>query len=453
MKTRLSELFERLHSSYWFVPAVMAAFALLLSYITTRLEDAVSPGLKRSFWLYTGDAGGAMEVLSVIATATITIASLTFSVTIVALTLAASQYGPRVLYSFMRDRSNQVVLGVFIGVFIYALMVLRTVQGDGATFVPQLAVTTALVLALCGIGALIYFIHHIAEEIQADNLIAAVSRELTGCVKTLLPPAAQEEEYQREAEAARALWDGVQADSDVVCAQGRGFLQAVDIEALQRIAAQQQLVMRVLKRPGEFVIYASALVAIHPAARVDRALADVCNGAFILGARRTLIQDVELPFQQLAEIAIRGLSPGVYDPFTALRCIAWLADGLIQVMERGEPRAVRRDTEGKVRLLLSVPGFASIADASFTELRANGAANTLVMKKLLETLLELYRRARTDAQRRVLSGHAHVVYEAALARAGDETGRNVLAHIYAQLAAAGVVGRMPPRSAAAPPSR
>lgn len=415
MTTRLTELIERLRSSYWFVPTVMAAIALLLSYVMVWIDTTIGDLPKRSFWLYTGHADGAREVLSTIATAMITIATLAFSVTIVALQLAASQYGSRLLYSFMRDRANQVVLGVFVSGFLYALLVLRTIDsGDGSTFVPQLAVTLALVLALLGVAALIYFVHHTAEVIQADNLIAAVSRDLADYIGSLWPAVEQEPEYQREAEEGRRLWLRLEADSAPVRAADSGFLQAIDNEALARLAVKRDAVVRLLKRPGDFVAHDDALAAVHPAARVDDALVRVVDGAFVLGARRTLVQDVELPFQQLAEVAVRSLSPGIYDPFTAERCIKRIADGLYQVMVRAEPRRVWRADDGRIRLLFAGATFASIAEAALTELRAAGASSTLVMARLLDTLGELARRARTDAQRKVLLEHARLVHDAAL---------------------------------------
>lgn len=449
MRTRLSKLFERLRSSYWFVPSALAAFALLLSYGMIRVDRALDLEVEHSFWLYTGHASAALDVLSTVATATITIATLTFSVTIVALTLAASQYGPRLLYNFMRDRANQVVLGVLIGGFLYSLMVLRAVQGDDAAFVPQLSVTLAVVLALLGVAALIYFIHHTAETIQADNLIAAVSRDLADYVRDVLPPVEKESEYQREAEDGQALWRQLQADSATIRAQASGFLQAINLELLESMAARHDLVLRVLKRPGEFVTHETDLLALHPAARLAKDLVRIGNDAFVLGARRTLIQDVELPFQQLAEVAVRGLSPGVYDPFTALRCIARLADGLILAMGRGEPRQVRRDADGRIRLLLSVPSFASIAKAALGDLYAYGASNTPVMQNLLETLAELLHCARTQSQREALLSHAHRIYQAAHERAAD-TGRRSLDQARARLLAVAVSSAGPSATRSAP---
>src|SRR5690606_7170058 len=148
--------------------------------------------------------------------------------------------------------------------------------------------------------------------------------------------------------------------------------------------------------------------------RLNRELERRINGAFVLGPRRTLVQDVELPFQQLAEVAVRSLSPSVYDPFTAERCIKRIADGLYLVMQRAEPRSVWRDGEGRLRVLFAGASFPSIVEAALTELRALGASNSLVMARLLEALGELARHARNDAQRQVLLEHARLIYEAAL---------------------------------------
>lgn len=423
MKTQLSKLYERLRSSYWFIPSVMAAGAIGLSYGMVRLDYAVELDVERSFWFYTGHASGALEVLGTIASATITIATLTFSVTIVAMTLAASQYGSRLLYNFMRDRANQVVLGVFVGVFLYSLLVLRRIEGDGVEFVPQLSVTVALLLALGGVAALIYFIHHAAEAIQADVLTAGLRDELSRYVRKSFPPPEQEPECRREAAKAEQLWERLRPSSAVIRSASSGFLQAVDMDDLMQLASEEDLVVRVLKRPGEFVLRESELLAVHPGHRMGPVLCERGNRAFVLGPRRTLIQDVELPVQELVEVAVRGLSPGVYDPFTALRCIARLSDALIEVMGRAEPSGVHRDADGKIRVLLAVSTFASICDAALIELREYGAANTLVMQRLIERLAELVPLTRDETQRAVLGRHAQLIYTAAMARAKDDVGR------------------------------
>jgi uncharacterized membrane protein len=172
-KTKLSKLWEALHSSYWFVPTLMVVIAIALAFAMLSLDRAGKSGPIESLgWIYTGGPDGARTMLSAIASSMITVAGTAFSITLVALTLASSQFGPRLLRNFMQDTGNQIVLGTFIATFIYCLLVLRTVRGDDYNvFVPQLSVTVGIVLAIASIGVLIYFIHHASTTIQASHVI------------------------------------------------------------------------------------------------------------------------------------------------------------------------------------------------------------------------------------------------------------------------------------------
>ncbi|MDV2993798.1 MAG: hypothetical protein N4J56_003452 [Chroococcidiopsis sp. SAG 2025] len=179
---KLGKLWDRLHSSYWFLPTTMAVLAIALAFTMLSLDRAGFYGpLEKWGWIYTGGANGAREVLSSVAGSVISVAATAFSITIVALQLAASNYSPRLLRNFMQDTGNQLVLGTFIGTFIYCLLVLRTVRGDGDdydSFVPQLAVTVGILLALASIGVLIFFIHHASTIIQASHIIMEASHDL-----------------------------------------------------------------------------------------------------------------------------------------------------------------------------------------------------------------------------------------------------------------------------------
>jgi uncharacterized membrane protein len=428
MRTRLNKVLERLRTSYWFVPTLLVALAIALSYATVWIDLVwrIDTGGQR-FWVYGGRAEGAREVLSTIASAMITIASLTFSVTIVALTLAAQQFGSRLLYNFMRDRANQFVLGVFVATFVYSILVLRMVEGgESDAFVPQVSVTTALLLTLLSVGALIYFIHHTAEAIQADNVIEAVRQDLLDCAHALLPDGADASRREDEWAGAETMWQRLGENSAAVTARGSGFLQAVDIESLAALAAETRGVFRLGKRPGDFVMTGCELLRVSPAALLDDALAGTLNKHFILGARRTLIQDIQLPFQQLVEVALRALSPGINDPHTAIRCIDRLGDMLGEVLRRGEPPAVVRDKDGGIRLILELVTFASILGTAFDEIRRQASANPTVVARLLDTLLVLLDLAPTEAQRQAIGLQARLAYAQAIGQAGTEVERAAL---------------------------
>ena len=174
---QLRTLLIQLRSSLWFLPTliVLGSGALAIAFI--EIDSRVSLKLLTNFpRLFGAGAEGSRGMLTSIAGSMITVAGVTFSITIVALSQASSQYSSRVLRNFMRDRGNQAVLGVFLGIFTYCLLVLRAIRGgDEGGFVPSLSVFGALILALVAIGFLIFFIHHAASSLQASNVIAAAA--------------------------------------------------------------------------------------------------------------------------------------------------------------------------------------------------------------------------------------------------------------------------------------
>jgi uncharacterized membrane protein len=189
MKTKLLKLWDSLRATFWLVPTLMAIMAIGLSFAMVALDEAVGNRvLEKVGWVWAGGPEGARGLLSTVAGSMITVAGVVFSITIVALSLASSQYGPRLLRNFVRDKGNQIVLGSFIATFVYCLLVLRTVRGDdGAHFVPAIAITLGMVLTLASLGVLIYFIHHVSISIQAATIIGLVSHELNEVIERLFP--------------------------------------------------------------------------------------------------------------------------------------------------------------------------------------------------------------------------------------------------------------------------
>ena len=221
-------------------------------------------------WVYTGGPEGARAVLSTIAGSMITVAGVTFSITIVALTLASQQFGPRLLRSFLRDLGNQIVLGTFVSTFIYCLLVLRTVRGnDDAQFVPHLAVTLGVLLAMLSLGVLIFFIHHVSMSIQASQIIANVAADLEGAVARLFPERLGHERTPVTANTT-ALPVDFEESASAVPADSNGYVQAIDEDALMTLATERDVVLRIDAEPGRFVRCGTALVRVRPGAHRGR---------------------------------------------------------------------------------------------------------------------------------------------------------------------------------------
>jgi len=337
-------------------------------------------------WIYTGGPDGVRALLSAVTGSMITVAGTTFSITIVALQLASSQFGPRLLRNFMQDTGNQVVLGTFIATFLYCLLVLRTIRGDDYyVFVPQISVTVGILLAIISIGVLIYFINHASTLIQASHIIGKVSADLYGAINRLFPKKLGygKSEQERQVGEIPANFD---AQAHSIKASDSGYFQEVDNKRLLKIAQSKNLLLRLNHHPGKFIVQGCELVLIWPGERVTKKLTQQINDAFILGRERTEQQDVEFLINQLVEIACRAISPGVNDPFTAIRCIDQLSVGLSHLAEREFPSPYRYDDDHNLRVIVQPLTFAGLADAAFNQIRQYGSTDVAVIIRLLEAI-------------------------------------------------------------------
>lgn len=444
MTARLRYLRDLITNSYWFLPALITLAAIALSVVTQAIDHRfMLDGLDDSAWvrslIYAGGPDGAREVLSTIAGSMITVAGVVFSITIVALTLASSQFGPRVLTNFMRDRGNKVVLGIFIATFVYSLLVLRTIRsGDeaGSAVVPHISVTIALVLALASLSVLIYFIHHVATAIQAPNLIAAIAEDLHMGIVGLVP--ADAEPPANEAQPiSTVLPSEFERDAAPVRVARTGYIDVVDAQGLVELAEEHGLLVRLENRPGHFIVKGSALAHVSPASALDADLARQIAGACVIGPRRTSIQDVEFPINQLVEVAVRALSPGINDPFTAITCIDQLGAGLCDLAPRPFPPTCWFGRDGTPRLVIARPiTFPGVVASAFDQIRQNAAHHAAVHIRLLESIGRIVERASGRSRLEPLLAQADLILERSEADVPTEADREAIRERYAAVRAA-----------------
>jgi len=406
---KLSKLWDSLHSSYWFLPALMAVLAIALAFGMLALDRATQSGLFAELsWVYTGSPDGARTLLSTVAGSMITVAGTVFSITIVAFTLASSQFGPRLLRNFMQDMGNQFVLGTFISTFIYCLLILRTVRsGENNVFVPQISVTVGILLAIASIGVLIYFIDHATTLIQASHVIKEASNDLKDAVDRLFPT----EFGHRMPESHRQVGEipvGFDTEAVPVKATSSGYLQAIDDQRLMKIAKSKDLLLRLNHHPGQFIVHGSELLHVWPG-EVNEQLTQQINDAFVLGRERTEQQDVEFPINQLVEVAIRAISPSINDPFTAIRCIDQLSVGLSHLAEREFPSPYRYDDDNQLRVIANPVSFAKLTDAAFNKIRQYGTSDVSVILRLLEAIATIATHTHRQKDRAALLRHAQMI--------------------------------------------
>ncbi|MBN1320896.1 MAG: DUF2254 domain-containing protein [Thermoleophilia bacterium] len=412
---RLRQLGSRLTGNYWFFPAALVIVAVGLAFLMPWIDRQLggTAGTIPS-WIFGGGPDGARALLSTIAGSMMTVAALTFSITIVGLTTASQQFGPRLLRNFIQDRGYQVVLGTFLAAFLYCLLVLRSVEEVGEEhFVPYVSLTMALVFAVAGIGVLVYFIHHAAFSLRADNVVAATGRELKAAIDRLYPEF-QHRQAHRARTNDRKLPEGFPSGARDVFARQSGYIQAIDHGRLAKVAAEHQLVLRLDYRPGAFITEEGVLLESWPDRELDEDVLKSIHECFAIGPHRPLSQDVESAIEQLVELALRALSPGINDPDTAILCIDQLTDALARAADRDIPPALL-PPEGDVCLVTYPLGFSRMSDLMFSRIRQYSRGSVPVTVRLLESIAVVGPRVKREAGRAALMAQANM-----LKRSSDE---------------------------------
>jgi len=381
MHAKAPILWQRLRDSLWLLPSLLTLGAVALAAATVEFDRQMLANERADLYLaFGGGAEGARGVLTAIGSTVITVTGVIFSVTIVALQLASSQFTPLVLRSFLGDRANQLVLGVFIATFTYTLLVLRTVRSatqDNQVFVPSISVAVAIGLALVSIGLLIYFIHHVSRSIQAAVIIDRATRDTRQVVDRLFPREADTSDSQR-------LAHEPATPPMIVAADRAGYIQAVDEDALVDLARQHRLTIRMDRRVGEHLLPGVAVASVWSASEMPDATADGVRQAFVLGPERTLTDDLELGIRQLSDIALRALSPSLNDPTTAMICFDRLAEMVVLVGCRLTPAAVR-GPDGAC-LIARRQTFDDVAETAYGLTRRSVAADPTVAHHVAVTL-------------------------------------------------------------------
>jgi uncharacterized membrane protein len=412
---RIRVFLADLQSSLWFIPGVLVLGAIALGVLLIEIDIRFEPDVRgMEQRLFMAGPEGSRGVLEAIAQSMITVAGVVFSITIVALSLASSQYTPRVLRTFMNDRGNQAVLGVFLGIFAYCLVVLRTIRSsDEDEFVPSVAVVGSVVLALVGIGFLIYFIHHIARSIQASHILAAVEHETTQAVDRLFP-----EGLGEEADEPRALPELEGARWVAVPALTTGYVQRLAMGDLVTFACERRVVVRMERAIGEFVIEGTPLVSLSgegaTAGDEDeaRARAKAVNELFLINDQRTVEQDAAFGIRQLVDIALKALSPSTNDATTAVMSLQRLAAVLVRLARRRIENPLR-EVDGELRVIARGPSFEILVDQALNQIRQSAERHPAVLLRMLWVLDTVGRETQGQGRRRVLRRHVEAILEAA----------------------------------------
>jgi len=393
MFSKLRNFFTNLTDTLWFIPSLIAVFMSGLAVGMVEVSSLVDAAALEQFpRIFGASADSSRTLLSAIAGAMITVAGLTFSLTMVAVTQASTQYTSRILRNFMRDRGNQIVLGIYVGMFAYCILVVRTIRsGDEGEFLPSLAVVLGIVLAIGSVGMLLFFVHHIANALTASTIIHRITNETLEAVERAFPASIGEPARDGTPDAAGS--GGRIADSAwrPVGACATGYVQSVDNDGLLEIAEELDLVVRLVPVVGDFVIDGHPVAWVAPSRDAGpdvplakSAMRDVAR-TLTVSSYRTVEQDAAFGIRQLVDIALKALSPGINDTTTAITCIDHLGAILVRVVGR-EDVAQARATHGVLRVIAPAQTFASLLALSFNEIRQSAITNVSALTRLLTTI-------------------------------------------------------------------
>ena len=427
-------ILRSLRTGFWALPAAMTLGAAVLAVVMISLDAEFGSALKSSAaqpFLVTAESAG--RILSVIAGSMITVTSLVFSTTLIALTLAATNIGPRLVERFMEDRVTQISLGVFVATFVYSLLVLRAVKGgEDSPFIPHLAVNLALLMAILSFGWLIFFIYRISGSLQTDKVVAQTGADFVCAIEDFASQGGGVADHAARGEFSDADTAGWSHSTEIV-ADMSGYIRLINHSALYEFAAEHDMCIEMLLRPGHFVLPTTPLVRLHSRdGELSQEAAKVIVQNVGVGETRTDAQDVEFLINMVVEVAARALSPGVNDFYSAIACINHLCHGLSVVLQKSMPPNLFYDggEQSRIRLALRPNAFGNLADAAFNPIRQFGATNVPVSLRLLESLTLLCPCARSEEDRAVLAKHAKLVREAALEGAKQEADRDDIRRRY-----------------------
>ncbi len=382
---KLKQFLADLRASLWFVPGVMIFFSIALALGLIEIDSRVQPEWFANFpRLFGLGADGSRGMLTAIASSMLTVAALAFSLTLNAVTQASGQFTPRIFRNFMRDRANQFVLGYFVSVFAFYLLVLRTIRGaDEIRFVPPLAVMCGLILALGGILVLIFFFHHIAASLQITIILDNIAAETKQSIKKLFP---QELGEAATADEKNRIWQAGEIKNwRKIPALEAGYVQNADAEGLLEFAAENKILIRMRRGIGQFAGSGAVLAEIAPDTetadwqiKIDRERIKQINDFFGIDRQRTIEQDVGFGIRQIVDIALKALSPGVNDTTTAVSCIDNLGEIVGEIARRKMPAKIP-SKDNVPRVVVIAPDFQDYVETAFDQIRISGKANFAIL--------------------------------------------------------------------------
>ena len=417
----MRQTLDRVQVSYWFVPLVAAICAFLLSRLTLWADARIPNAPAGTFGLFqVGSVIAVRTALLGIAATILTTTGVVFSLLMVPLSVAASQFGSRLLRVYLKDRTIQIILGIFVGTFVYCLSLAISVPTADPTMEgPQISVTLAFFLSLVAFASVIVLIHNIGVILQAPNVVAAASHELRAVIRSYVPvaknrpttgdhaPATSESSspYLKE----EALRQRVEQEGDPIFAQNLGYIRDIDPNMANLLSKTPDLVVHFVRKPGDFIQPGDLVARAWPPHVTSQHVLQQIQDAYRLGNSRSPAQDIGYGINQLVEVALRALSPAINDPFTAMTCLDHIGAGIALFVECHPDRAYFYDAQLKLRVIVDPLTYSELLDAAFNMIRRAARDNSEVLLWMLNTIGTLSLKAPIPEQRSELARHARLI--------------------------------------------
>lgn len=429
---------RKLSAGFWFLPTLLTVTALVIAPVLVQFDErlqAAGRSIAWLEWIYGGGLQGARRLLSAIAAAMMAISTVMFSSQTTALTFIGQEYGSRLLRNFLADTRNQLAFGTYISTFIYALMVLRTIHKDPDDApVPHLAVSFGIILAMAGLGVLIYSMYHISRFLQASTIIGYAAKDLDNAIVRLT----REKTARRPGEAFAG--DDARASSAFdfigvpIVAESTGYLQRVKASRLVRLCRNAGCRIRIDRKIGDFIIAGTAVGAIAERAPIDADLLTQIRRAIVLGPQPNIDEDLRHAANQLVQIALRAASTDRNDSLTAGMCIDHMGAALCLMARRMPPESIMCDSDGAPRLKLESVHFSDVLDVCSRPLREYREATPSLVAHMLTMLRAVADCAERAEDRRALRREAMLVAEPGSEQRGaGPAGRERIARTYEDL--------------------
>lgn len=416
----------RARASLWGMPALMSLVAIGLAMVLQLTDFSI--GLSHdTWWLFSGDSGSARDLLSTLLSGIITMTSLVVSITVVVLTLAAGQMGPRLIRNFLIDRQIQLVIGLFASTIVFCLITLRSVSDElGSEDLPHMAINLASLLSVLCLFALLFYVHKIARSIIADTVVTEVANDLeTAIVRAGERHPGQADEPDQVVDAQAVDWLSLDC---------RGYVQVIDYQRLVALAEDQDWLLRIYCQPGHFLLRGGRHLEVLRGPKLSDAQVSEIRACFVIGQERTPTLDLEYSIRQLVEIAIRALSTGINDTFTAIAVVNRLGAAMETACQSIRPPSQYRDGEGQLRLLAPKQDFSGLVDAAFNQIRQSAAHSPAVLIQMVRILVALIQVTDDSSQQEAFLAHLNKLNRSAQKHLEDPADQDDFAAVIAPVA-------------------